>query len=61
MQRDHWLQLVKDSSVFDSKIFLAPLRKNATEHQQLYLLCLVGNQFKIGIERAPRLSELDGS
>ena len=36
VQRDRWLWLVKDSSVLDSKIFLAPLGKNATEHQQLY-------------------------
>ena len=28
-----WLQLVKDSSVLGSKVFLAPLGKNPTEHQ----------------------------
>ena len=33
MQRDRWLQLVKDSSVLGSKIFLVSLEKNATEHQ----------------------------
>ena len=44
---------VKDSSVLGSKIFLAPLGKNATEHQQLHSLCLVGNRFENGIERAP--------
>ena len=41
VQRDRWLQLVKDSSVFGSKIFLASLGKNATEHQQLHQLCFV--------------------
>ena len=53
VQRNRWLQLVKDSSVLGSKIFLAPLGKNATEHQQLHSLCLVGNRFENGIERAP--------
>ena len=47
MQRDRWLQLVKDSSVFGSKIFLVSLRKNAIEHQ------LVGNRFVNSIKRAP--------
>ena len=57
VQRDHWLQLIDNLSDFGSKIFLAPLGKNATEHQQLHLLCLVGNQFKNGIKRAPGSSK----
>ena len=52
VQRDRWLQLLKDSSVLGSKILLVSLRKNATKHQQLYLLCFVGNRFKHCIERA---------
>ena len=32
VQRDRWLQLVKDLSVLGSKIFLVSLRKNVTEH-----------------------------
>ena len=52
VQRDRWLQLVDNSSDLGSKISLAPLGKNATEHQQLYSLCLVGNQFENSIERA---------
>ena len=52
VQRDCWLQLVKDS-----KIFLAPLGKNTTEYQQLHSLCLVGNRFENGIERAPGSSK----
>ena len=53
VQRDRWLQLVKESSVLGLKIFLASLGKNATEHQQLHSLCFIGNQFENGIERAP--------
>ena len=41
VQRDHWLYLVKNSSVLGSKIFLASLGKNVTKHQKLYSLCLV--------------------
>ena len=41
VQRDHWLHLVKDSSVLGLKIFLAYLGKNATEHYQLHSLCFV--------------------
>ena len=52
VQRDRWLQLVKDS-----KIFLAPLGKNTTEQQQLHLLCLVGNLFENDIEKALGSSE----
>ena len=33
VQRDRWLQLVKDSGVFGLEVFLVPLGKNATEHQ----------------------------
>ena len=61
LQRDRWLQLVKNSSVLGSKIFLAPLEKNATEHQQLYSLCFVGNRFENGIERAPGSANLMGA
>ena len=53
VQRDCWLQLVKDSNVFGSKIFLAHLGKNVTEHQQLHSLCFVCNRFENDIERAP--------
>ena len=55
------VELVKDLIVLGLKNFL-PLGKNVTEHQQLHSLCLVGNRFENGIERAPgeleKLSEL---
>ena len=57
VQRDNWLQLVKESSFLSLKIFLVSLEKNAIEHQQLHSLCLIGNRFKNGIERTPEPSK----
>ena len=48
--------LINDSNIFDLNIFhlaLVILGKNVTRYQQLYKFCLVNNQFKSGIERAP--------